>query len=217
MKTLSDWLASSSSSSESGGDPPVARGPTTETFLTSAAHAEGQPPALRISGSPSARKPESFAAMHTRAGIAAAAAPVRQANLASAHVTDNSNNNVSQPIQQQPPPHPHEVVVMVVDRGTQTVTTVGTQTDDVVPPYTRRSGRGMYTRYDAGGDGYDGVARGRVSLLPHGRLASHHATDTCRDHASTTATALYEQLQLIENYIDTLITRYNLPPLPMPE
>ncbi|KEG14079.1 hypothetical protein DQ04_00631030 [Trypanosoma grayi] len=86
------------------------------------------------------------------------------------------------------------VEVMVVDRGTQTTSTVGCQTDpEPTPPY-------VAFPFAPGPVCRCGVRRPCANVL--------------NEDASTTR--FKEQLETIQNSIDMMIARYNLPPPPLP-
>lgn len=111
------------------------------------------------------------------------------------------------------------VEVMVVDRGTQTVTSEGTQTEplpiSVGPFYT-----GPYMPAAYGGFGAI-AAYGNYVMPPpsfglgiDGRPYRQHLYDYEKKEAEE-ASKLREELGMIQNSIDMLIARYNLPPPPL--
>ncbi|CAJ1031848.1 hypothetical protein Q4I32_005962 [Leishmania shawi] len=110
------------------------------------------------------------------------------------------------------------VEVMVVDRGTQTVSTVGTQTDPLSMPY------GAYYPGPFAPSPYTGIGpyiRWMPPSLPLPRYSigvddqpfRHHHHDYEQREAAEAA-KLRGELEMVQNTIDMLITRYNLPPPP---
>lgn len=110
------------------------------------------------------------------------------------------------------------VEVMVVDRGTQTVTSEGTQTDPLpitLGPY--YTGPMMPVPYG----GFHGVPAPSYGVPPpslglgvDGRPYRQYLYDYEKKEAEE-AGRLREELGMIQNSIDMLIARYNLPPPPM--
>ncbi|KAG5472390.1 hypothetical protein LSCM1_03789 [Leishmania martiniquensis] len=111
------------------------------------------------------------------------------------------------------------VEVMVVDRGTQTVSTVGTQTDPLPMPFgayypgpfapSPCTGAGLCRRWMTPSlplPSY-GVGVDNQSLRPH-----YHDYE---QQEAAEAAKLRGELEMIQNTIDMLIARYNLPPPPM--
>jgi hypothetical protein len=117
------------------------------------------------------------------------------------------------------------VEVMVVDRGTQTVTSEGTQTEpapiSVGPFYTGPYMPVAFNGYGGMGGAY-GSNMAASSLFPppsfgfgvDGRPYRQHLYDYEKKEAEEAA-KLREELGMIQNSIDMLIARYNLPPPPM--
>ncbi|KPI83557.1 hypothetical protein ABL78_7414 [Leptomonas seymouri] len=113
------------------------------------------------------------------------------------------------------------VEVMVVDRGTQTVTSEGTQTEpgpiSVGPFYTGPCVPPVYSGYGGMGDAY-----GNYLMPPHpsfgfgvdSRSYRQHLYDYEKKEAEE-ASKLREELATIQSSIDMLIARYNLPPPPL--
>ncbi|KAG5497934.1 hypothetical protein GH5_02728 [Leishmania sp. Ghana 2012 LV757] len=111
------------------------------------------------------------------------------------------------------------VEVMVVDRGTQTVSTVGTQTDPLTMPYVAYypgpfapspcTGAGLYRRW----------MPPSLPLPSYGVGVDNQPLRQCYDdyeqREAAEAAKLRGELEMIQNSIDMLIARYNLPPPPM--
>ncbi|KPA83202.1 hypothetical protein ABB37_02886 [Leptomonas pyrrhocoris] len=113
------------------------------------------------------------------------------------------------------------VAVMVVDRGTQTVTSEGTQTEPVpisVGPF--YTGPCLPPAY--GGQGWMGNPYRNYIMSPpppFGRGVDsrpyHQQLDDYEKKETEEASRLREELGMIQNSIDMLIARYNLPPPPL--
>ncbi|RNF02216.1 uncharacterized protein Tco025E_08432 [Trypanosoma conorhini] len=97
------------------------------------------------------------------------------------------------------PPEYRRVEVMVVDRGTQTTSTVGCQTDPV-EDYAPRIGYPLVSHCTCS-------CRSRC---PCERMLREESV------GEETPLRFKEQLDLIRDSIDMLIARYNLPPPPLP-
>lgn len=114
------------------------------------------------------------------------------------------------------------VSVLVVDRGTQTVTSEGTQTEPMpitLGPY--YTGPMMPTPMSCGAGGGGrwsapsyGVCPPSLGLGVDGRPYRQYLYDYEKKEAEE-ASRLREELGMIQNSIDMLIARYNLPPPPM--
>lgn len=113
------------------------------------------------------------------------------------------------------------VEVMVVDRGTQTVTSQGTQTEPVpisVGPF--YTGPYVSAMPMAPPSGYGAFSSPMAPAAPaygfgvDGRPYRQYLYDYEKREAEE-ASKLREELGMIQNSIDMLIARYNLPPPPM--
>ncbi|KAG5498671.1 hypothetical protein JKF63_02958 [Porcisia hertigi] len=110
------------------------------------------------------------------------------------------------------------VEVMVVDRGTQTVSTVGTQTDPLPTPFGTYCPGPVAPWPCMGASAY---ARWAPPIVP---LPSHSVTvdnqpfrqyyDDYEQREAAETAHLRSELEMIQNSIDMLIARYNLPPPP---
>ncbi|KAK7201051.1 hypothetical protein NESM_000165100 [Novymonas esmeraldas] len=113
------------------------------------------------------------------------------------------------------------VEVMVVDRGTQTVSTVGTQTDPLPMPYGAYYYSGPYAPSPYSGAGaYGGWMPPRPPPFgcgidrASGPPSRQRGDDALEQGEAREAAKLRAELELIQNSIDMLIARYNLPPPP---
>lgn len=116
--------------------------------------------------------------------------------------------------------HYEPVEVMVVDRGTQTVTTVGVQTDPeppfppTLPGVHYPPGYTMPSYYPCGVAGVDYTAQGSVGRFGVDGRPYRQQFHELEQRQSRDAGELRKQLETIQNSIDMLISRYNLPPPP---
>lgn len=233
-KTLEDWLASSSSSSEVGGQrslrldgfqqpfSPIVEGPTVLTADASLAQTA-----------------MSTAALHTNPsvhGTQAKMQPLLGAQTVASLSADSPGAPPPPGVPTQPPPHRSTIVastrktptgssspnddyeaveVMVVDRGTQTVSTVGVQTDPL--PSDQNWGNPVFLPGRVGSPMYhnsiDYLSNAGGPYGIDGRPYRQVFSDL-EQHQSCSAKQLREQLSGIQNTIDMLIARYNLPPPP---
>lgn len=111
------------------------------------------------------------------------------------------------------PPGFQAVEIMVVDRGTQTVSTVGVQTDPLPPPPPGSGFNYQQNVYfgNAAGTDYFSQRQGGYGL--DGRPYRQLMADAEESYGAG-AKQLKIQLAALQNNIDMLISRYNLPPPP---
>lgn len=115
--------------------------------------------------------------------------------------------------------HFEAVEIMVVDRGTQTVSSVSVQTDPLPPPIpflgmgATLSEDGMMRLGNAPGLDYLSHKMRRADTGIDGR-PYRFLMDEMEVQDAEGTRCLREQLNLLQNNIEMLISRYNLPPVP---
>lgn len=211
---------SSTSSSASPNSPawPVAAVPDRSRFLFGVTPPSSQP-VPQSSGIPSVLSGGSFTGTNASSPIGTLARPLKAVTQTNTAVGSSQLPEVEKTMQGFNGDSAYEAVeVMVVDRGTQTVSTVGTQTDPLPMPYAAYypglfapspyTRTGSYTRWMPPSLPLPSYGVG-VDEQPF----RHHYHDYEQREAAEAA-KLCGELEMIQNSIDMLIARYNLPPPP---
>ncbi|CCW68057.1 unnamed protein product [Phytomonas sp. Hart1] len=211
MKTVSEWLATSSDDDDAIGNSHLNAKPSSQSKKEqSSSPSQGDPPST-----------------FTQNVLLNAASPISTVSLPK---TDNISTQATAPealgeVSQGPPPGYRAVEVMVVDRGTQTMSTVSTQTDPL-PPHTNNWGTrecfmnpcGVHAPNGMPFGNSQGIKGAGVTGNPISSIISqrpyYHLLQQVEADQSHSITELKHQLALIQNTVDTLISRYNLPPPP---
>ncbi|GET90774.1 hypothetical protein, conserved [Leishmania tarentolae] len=207
-------VISSTSSTASPNSPawPVAAVPDRSRFLFGAAPASA-PPVPQSSEIPPAMSGGNSTGTNPSSPIDALPQPLKTVTQTSTVTGSSQLPQVEKTTQGMNGNSAYEAVeVMVVDRGTQTVLTVGTQTDPLPMPY------GAYYPGPFAPSPYTGWMPSRLPLSSYGVDVDgqpfRHSYHDYEQREAAEAAKLRGELEMIQNSIDMLIARYNLPPPP---
>ncbi|CCW61644.1 unnamed protein product [Phytomonas sp. EM1] len=211
MKTVSEWLATSSDDDDD--------------IVNARRNAS---PVIKSKGAPLQPSSQGYQPSPTSHNALSNTAP----SISVTHLPKNGNISTQETVAvcqgevaSEPPPGYRAVEIMVVDRGTQTVSTVGTQTDPF-PVNANNWDAGECPTNPWGVPAQQGVPlahtggiRGTVHTtngipLRNSRRPYHLTVSEVEAEQNYRFDELRHQLELIQNTLDTLISRYNLPPPP---